>query len=188
MFEAFTFVFTLWLFAPASHAQLARPGELPRIDAATRAAIVDSITSAIDSIYVLEQPAKRIVAGLRKYLTNGDYDDLTDPAEFAQRLYRDAQAINHDGHFRIAAMPPLDPAVAEAQQDEDEGGQEEGHRAHERCQPPCDAREPHEQAPSWPPRGRVVEGPESGDEGEGVDHGVLPQADQGEAQWVDPED
>jgi hypothetical protein len=116
---AVVFALTLLSLAPLTRAQFAGPGELPSIDAATRAAIVDSITAVIDSVYVLEEPAKRIVAGLRKNLVNGDYDDLSDPAEFAERLYRDAQAINHDGHFRIAAMPPLDPAVAEAQQDED---------------------------------------------------------------------
>jgi hypothetical protein len=104
---------------PTSQAQFARPGELPAIDAATRAAIVDSVTAAIDSIYVLEEPAKRIVAGLRQNLADGLYDDITDPVEFAERLYEDAQAINHDGHFAIAAMPPLDPAVVEADQDED---------------------------------------------------------------------
>jgi hypothetical protein len=112
-------VLILLLPVPAAKAQFARPGELPKIDAAARAAIVDSLTAAIDSIYVLEEPAKRIVAGLRQNLANGDYDDLSDPVEFAERLYRDAQAINHDGHFRIAAMPPLDPAVTEARQDED---------------------------------------------------------------------
>ncbi|MEJ2721844.1 MAG: S41 family peptidase [bacterium] len=105
--------------AAVSHAQFARPGELPAIDAAARAAIVDSVTAAIDSIYVLETPAKRIVEGLRKNLAGGEYDDLTDPVEFVERLYRDAQAINHDGHFRMAAMPSLDPALAEQQQDED---------------------------------------------------------------------
>jgi len=112
-------LFTLLSLAPTGHAQESGPGELPAIDAATRAAIVDSVTAAIDSIYVLEEPAKRIVAGLRKNLADGKYDDITDPEEFAERLYQDAQAINHDGHFRIAAMPPLDPAVVEAQQDED---------------------------------------------------------------------
>jgi hypothetical protein len=106
------------LAAPAA-AQFARPGELPPIDAATRAAIVDSLTAAIDSVYVLEEPARRIVAGLRQNLADGAYDDLSDPAEFARRLFEDAQAINHDGHFAIAAMLPLDPAVAEAQEDED---------------------------------------------------------------------
>ncbi len=105
--------------APTVHAQFARPGQLPGIDAATRAAIVDSITAVIDSIYVLEEPAKRIVAGLTQNLADGKYDDLTDPAEFTRKLHQDAQAINHDGHFGIAAMLPLDPDVAAAQEDED---------------------------------------------------------------------
>jgi hypothetical protein len=110
---AFVILLAILSFVPGSRAQFARPGELPKIDAAARAAIVDSLTAAIDSIYVLEEPAKRIVAGLRKNLSGGKYDDLTDPVAFAERLYRDAQAINHDGHFQIAAMPPADPAAAE---------------------------------------------------------------------------
>ncbi len=99
--------------------RFAMPGQLPPIGAEIRAAIVDSLTAVIDSVYVLEEPAKRIVAGLRQRLADGAYDGLTDPAEFAQKLYDDAQTINHDGHFRIAALLPLDPAVVEAQQVED---------------------------------------------------------------------
>jgi hypothetical protein len=107
--------------AHPGHAQIrvARPGQLPPIGAEIRAAIVDSLTAVIDSVYVLEEPAKRIVAGLRQRLTDGAYDDLTDPAEFARKLYEDAQSINRDRHFIIAALLPLDPAVVEAQQDED---------------------------------------------------------------------
>jgi hypothetical protein len=112
-------LFMLLSLVSTARAQIAGPGELPRINAAARAAIIDSLTAAIDSVYVLEVPAKRIVEGLRKNFADGKYDNLTDPAEFAERLYRDAQAINHDGHFRIAAMPPLDPAAAAAHQDED---------------------------------------------------------------------
>jgi len=58
-------LFSLLSFASAPRAQFARRGELPSIDAKARAAIVDSLTAAIDSIYVLDEPAKRIVAGLR---------------------------------------------------------------------------------------------------------------------------
>lgn len=116
---AFAVLLTLSVLVPATQAQFARPGELPAMDATTRAAVVESLTAVIDSAYVLEEPAKRIVAGLRKNLGNGDYDDVTDPAVFAQRLYEDAQAINHDGHFRIAALPPLDPALVEVDEDED---------------------------------------------------------------------
>jgi hypothetical protein len=107
------------LVASPAHAQTAEPGQLPAIDAATRAAVVDSITAAIDSIYVLGEPAKRIVAGLKQKLANGDYDEITDPEEFARTLYEDCQAINHDGHFRIFALPPLDPELVAARQEED---------------------------------------------------------------------
>ncbi len=100
-------------------AQDERPAPLPRLDPALRGAIVDSLTAVIDSVYVLAEPAARIVAGLRANLARGDYDQLTDPEEFARRLENDAQAINHDGHFGIRALPPLDPAVEAAQQDED---------------------------------------------------------------------
>jgi hypothetical protein len=115
-----TALLLLMLFlAPQANAQFARPGDLPPLDAAARAAIVDSLTAVIDSVYVLEEPAKRIVAGLRKNLADGAYADISDPAEFAQRLQEDAQGINHDGHFGIAALMPLDPTVVEAQLDED---------------------------------------------------------------------
>ena len=102
-----------------TQAQVAHPGEFPPIDGLTRAAIVDSLTAVIDSVYVLEEPAKQIVSGLRKNLADGEYDNLTDPGEFGRRLFEDAQAISHDGHFGIMAMPPLDPAMAAAEQDED---------------------------------------------------------------------
>ncbi len=107
------------VIAAVSHAQPAQPGSLPPIDAATRAAIVDSITAVIDSVYVLGEPAARIVAEIRRASAAGEYDSFTDPAAFAERLYEDCQRINHDGHFRIFALPPLDPAVVAAGQDED---------------------------------------------------------------------
>ena len=64
--------------------------------------------------HVLAEPAARIVTGLRRNLADGAYDDITDPREFADRLYEDAQAINHDGHFGIEALPPPDPEVLAA--------------------------------------------------------------------------
>ncbi|MGD9548534.1 MAG: S41 family peptidase [Candidatus Krumholzibacteriia bacterium] len=114
--------------AGTASAQFAAPGELPGIDARIRAAIIDSITAVIDSIYVLEEPAQRIVTGLRNNLANGDYDDLTDPVPFVERLYREAQAINHDGHFQIAAMPPLDPAAPSAEGEPDPADDERRRR------------------------------------------------------------
>ena len=101
-----------------SHAQPAEPGSLPPIDVATRAAIIDSVIAVIDSVYVLGQPAARIVAELKRASAAGEYDKITDPALLAQRLHEDCQRVNHDGHFRIFALPPLDPEAAAAEQDE----------------------------------------------------------------------
>jgi hypothetical protein len=98
----------LGLAAPAAAQQprFARPGELPALDAATRAAVVDSVAAAIDSIYVLGDAAGRIVAHLRGSLAGGAYDSITDPALLARRLESDAQGVHHDGHFGIRALPP----------------------------------------------------------------------------------
>jgi len=106
------------LLPASAAAPWASPEERPRIDAETRAAIVDSITAVIDSVYVLGEPARLIVEGLRSNLAEGLYDGYEDPVSFAERLYEDAQAIHHDGHFSLRATPPLDPAAA-AKRDED---------------------------------------------------------------------
>jgi hypothetical protein len=100
----------------SSKAQLDEP---PRIGAANRSAMVDSICDAIDSIYVIEEGAKQIVAGLRKNLAAGEYDEYEDPRRFAERLEEDAQAIHHDGHFRIGILPPLTEAAMQTEDGED---------------------------------------------------------------------
>ncbi|MFH1142995.1 MAG: S41 family peptidase [Candidatus Eisenbacteria bacterium] len=89
----------------------ARPGELPKIDARTQAAIVDSVTTAIDTIYVIKETADRIIAHLREQLAAGAYKELTDPVLLAQRLDADARTIYNDHHFGIAALKPYDAAV-----------------------------------------------------------------------------
>lgn len=104
--------------AAAGHA-LPQRSDLPQIDAATREAVIDSITAVIDSVYVLGEPAAAIVAELRRASEAGEYDSYTDPQAFAERLHEDCQRVNHDGHFRIFALPPLDPAVAAAGRNED---------------------------------------------------------------------
>jgi len=118
LFRDFMVTCSILAIAAVSHAQPSQPGSLPPIDAATRAAIIDSITAVIDSVYVLGQPAARIVAELKRASAAGEYDTITDPALLAQRLYEDCQRVNHDGHFRIYALPPLDPSTAAAGQDE----------------------------------------------------------------------
>ncbi len=95
----------------------ARPGELPAMNARTQAAVLDSITTAIDTIYVIKDTADRIVAHLRAQQAAGAYKELTDPVDFAQKVYEDARSIYDDHHFDIRAMYPLDPKAAEQVED-----------------------------------------------------------------------
>ena len=96
--------------APAARAQYARPGELSAIDAAVRAAVVESVAVMIDSVYVDGEGAALITAHLRSQLAAGAYDELTDPAALVLRLEEEAQTVHHDGHFGLRVLPPADPA------------------------------------------------------------------------------
>ena len=98
-------------------AQLRPPSEPVPLDAALRAAIVDSVCGVIDTVYVLAEPAEQIVSGLREHLARGAYDELDEVAAFLQRLESDAQTIHHDGHFGLRALAPVDPEYVEAGED-----------------------------------------------------------------------
>lgn len=106
--------------APTAHGQsrfFAGPGELPRMSARTQAAVLESVTTAIDTVYVIQDRAERIVALLRGNQAAGAYAQLTDPAELAARLDADARTVYDDGHFGIRAMFPLDPEAVERTED-----------------------------------------------------------------------
>lgn len=98
----------------------AQPGAtpMPALDAARRAAIVDSVTAAIDTVYVFPDVARAMVTDVRSRLADGRYDTIVRPEEFAQQLTTDLRAICHDLHLRVRAeLPPppaarQDPAVA----------------------------------------------------------------------------
>jgi hypothetical protein len=91
----------------------AAPGDLPRIDTRTQAAIVDSVSAAVDSIYVIGDEAAQIISLWRSRLAEGAYRELTDPAEFVTRLESDAFSIRRDGHFGMRALFPVDPSQAQ---------------------------------------------------------------------------
>lgn len=98
---------------PGAQAQpprfFARPGDLPRMDARTQAAVVESCAVAVDTIYVLGETAAQISALWRSRLAAGDYRDLSDPVELVSRLEEDATSVRRDGHFGMAALFPVNP-------------------------------------------------------------------------------
>lgn len=106
--------------APVARGQqqyFAGPGDLPRMNARTQAAVLESVATAIDTVYVIKETADGIIARLRENQAAGAYTGLTDPAEFAARLDADARTVYDDGHFGIRAMYPLDPKAAERAED-----------------------------------------------------------------------
>jgi len=105
----------------------ARPGDLPRMDARTQAAVLESVTTVIDTVYVIKETADRIIARLRENEAAGAYAALTDPVEFALRLDADARTVYDDGHFGIRAMYPLDPNATD--QVEDPGATQRAQRS-----------------------------------------------------------
>jgi retinol-binding protein 3 len=83
-----------------------RPADL---DSTTRAAIVDSLSAVIDSVYVFPETAARMEALVAGNLRRGDYDRILALPDFAQRLTQDLRSISKDGHLTVLPMPPAPP-------------------------------------------------------------------------------
>ncbi len=92
------------LQSPSAFAQM--PPDLPEIDAGTRAAIIDSVTTALNEVYVFPEKAVAMEEHVRSLLAEGAYDEITSPAEYARRLTEDLRSICQDLHLRVDAEPP----------------------------------------------------------------------------------
>src|ERR1700719_997711 len=83
-----------------------------KIDAATRAKVIDRAVAALNDTYVFPETAKKIEVAVRAHQQKGDYDAISDGDDFAKRLTDDFQAISDDKHMRVmfspAALPDFD--------------------------------------------------------------------------------
>lgn len=81
-----------------------------RIDAATRARVVNAAAESLDSFYVFPEVAKRMGDTVRARLARGEYDGYDSGPAFAQRLADDFAAIAHDKHLNVRfvarGLPP----------------------------------------------------------------------------------
>lgn len=84
-----------------------------RIDAATRARVVNGAAASLDSFYVFPDVAKRMGDTARARLARGEYDGYDTGPAFAQRLAEDFAAIAHDKHLNVRfdarGLPPRRP-------------------------------------------------------------------------------
>ena len=106
--------------------------ETARIDAATRAKVIDGAIANLDSFYVFPEVAKRMADSLRARKARGEYDTYANGVSFGLRLNRDVGELSHDKHMRVnysarpipprpatpTAPSPADSARMRAQMDE----------------------------------------------------------------------
>lgn len=82
-----------------------------KIDAATRAKVIDGAITNLNEFYVFPETAKKMEEAVRARQKKGDYDSINDGDDFAKRLTDDLQAVSHDKHLHVmfspAAMPDM---------------------------------------------------------------------------------
>ena len=92
---------TFGLFILLSPGAVAQPDSGPAIDRETKEEIIDSVTTAFDSIYVYPEKAEEIDAYLRERLDDGAYDDAGTVGEFAMMITRDMHEVTGDRHIGV---------------------------------------------------------------------------------------
>ena len=84
-----------------------------------RGEIIDSISQALNEIYVFPEVAKKMEKTMRDNLKKGKYKDTETIDEFAEMLSRDLLDISHDKHLRVRYMTPEEAAEPERMSQED---------------------------------------------------------------------
>ena len=84
-----------------------------KIDAATRARVVDGAVAKLNEYYVFPETAKKMSEAVQARLKSGAYDTITGADDFATTLTDDLRAVSHDKHlgvnFSPRALPKMDP-------------------------------------------------------------------------------
>ena len=84
------------------------PGASPaafRIDAATRARVIDSAIARLRDNYVFPEVATRMADAVRARHQRGEYDDINNGMTFAGRLTDDFRAVSKDRHLGVQFFP-----------------------------------------------------------------------------------
>jgi len=87
------------LIKSAANAQ--QPAFPPKLIAAERNEVIDTLLAKLNAIYVYEDMAKKMSEAIRQHQKHHDYDTITDRAVFAGRLTTDLQAVSKDGHLGV---------------------------------------------------------------------------------------
>jgi len=80
-----------------------------KIDAATRARVIDGAVANLNEFYVYPETAKRMEEALRAHQKKGEYDLIADANAFADLLTSQLQEVSHDKHLHVAFSPRVLP-------------------------------------------------------------------------------
>jgi len=86
--------------------------QAPVLDPATKAAIVDQISTLLNTNYVFADTAKKIENRLRERFKTGAYDKYSVPQAFAEAVNKDLAEIGHDRHMGFAHAPAQAAEIA----------------------------------------------------------------------------
>jgi integrase len=85
-----------------------------RVDSAERQRVIDGVAKNLKESYVYPDLAQKMENAIRANQKRGEYDAITDPDAFANRLAKDLQAVSHDKHLGINYSPVKLPRIGEA--------------------------------------------------------------------------
>jgi hypothetical protein len=76
-----------------------------KIDAETRARVIDGAVAKLNESYVFPEAAKKMEESVRERQKRGEYDSVTDGDSFANMLTEHFQQVSHDKHLRVSFNP-----------------------------------------------------------------------------------
>src|SRR5205823_3944951 len=91
-----------------------------RVDSAERQRVIDGIAKNLKESYVYPNLAEKMEDAIRANQKRGEYDAITDPDAFANRLTKDLQAVGHDKHLGVNYSPVKLPSEGSKPSTEEE--------------------------------------------------------------------
>jgi hypothetical protein len=110
--------FVILFLACVSLQVIAQDKEANPISHEEKKQVVDSIALFMAEKYVFPDKGKEMGDLVSKNFKNGDYDNVSDPIEFASRLSEDLLTINNDRHIGVRYMPEQIAMIKKADEDE----------------------------------------------------------------------
>ena len=79
----------------------ASAGPAGKLDAATRARVIEAAAAKLDEFYIFPDKAKAMGDSVRAHLKKGDYESVEDGGRFAELLTEHFREVSHDKHLRV---------------------------------------------------------------------------------------